>query len=84
MKSFVLFLNIMELAQIMSAIPVQIAVVEQVFRLYKSRLSNRLQTLTVDSLLYIKMLCSSLKQLDVDAAAQRYMVILKKLFFKES
>jgi hypothetical protein len=74
----------MELAQIMSAIPVQIAVVEQVFRLYKSRLSNRLQTLTVDSLLYIKMLCSSLKQLDVDAAAQRYMVILKKLFFKES
>ena len=42
------------------------------------RLSNRLQILTVDSLVYVKMLCSSLKQLDVDAAAQKYIIILRE------
>jgi hypothetical protein len=58
-NGFSLFPNIMKLVQVMFVIPVQTAVVERGFSLHKiikNRLRNRLQILTVDSLLRVKML----------------------------
>ena len=56
----------------------QTAVVEQGFsfhKIIKNRLRNSLKILTDNSLLRVKMLCSSPRQIDLDAAAQKYMVV---------
>jgi len=71
------FPNLFLLVQIMFLIPVQTAVVERGFSLHKiikSKLRNRLQIMTIDSLLRVKLLCTDLEGFDVDAAAKKYVV----------
>lgn len=88
------FPNLFKLVLIMFLIPVQTAVVERGFSLHKlikSKLRNRLQISTVDSLLRIKLmypLKGYLEKLDVDAAAKKFAecsgssLILKRLHQK--
>ena len=68
------FPNLFLLVQIMFLIPVQTAIVERGFSLHKiikSKLRNRLQIVTIDSLMRVKLLCNDLEKFDVDAAAKK-------------
>ena len=59
----------------MFLIPVQTAVVERGFslqKIIKNKLRNRLEIVTVDSLMRVKLLCNDLEGFDVDAAAKKY------------
>ena len=69
------FPNLFLLVQIMFLIPVQTAIVERGFSLHKiikSKLRNRLQIVTIDSLMRVKLLCNDLEKFDVDAAAKKF------------
>ena len=61
----------------MFLIPVQTAVVERGFSLHKrikNKLRNRLEIVTVDSLMRVKLLCNDLEGFDVDVAAKKYVI----------
>jgi len=71
------FPNLFQLVLTMFLIPVQTAVVERGFSLHKrikNKLRNRLEIVTVDSLMRVKLLCNDLEGFDVDAAAKKYVI----------
>ena len=71
------FPNLFQLVLTMFLIPVQTAVVERGFSLHKiikNKLRNRLEIVTVDSLMRVKLLCNDLEGFDVDVAAKKYVI----------